>query len=427
MERFNPWWKREPDQAYDDWLKAPARWVPEEMGLIPLRPFALNFLSGPRQVGKTTLVKLLVAELLKTRRPESIFYYSCDELTDHRELGEVLDEYLASAAARGIKERLIFLDEVTFVKDWWRAVKSRVDGGALRRDVVTVTGSASLELLKQKEKFPGRRGNGSDVTLLPRSFSQYVEALKGPPLVPADSLREVEEAIRGNSMHRDTLSDLFRKYLQTGGFPHSMAEMVERGNVGEQTVKTLLDGLRGDWAKAGRSDRYMKEVLAYVIEARGTPVSWLSMARETSIGSPHTTQAYVETLEALLVSIVLEMINPQGRVLHRKNRKIHFTDPLAYRALCAYTGAQPDEAALVEGVVASHLSRFWDTHYWRDGTEVDVVALEGGRQTGVETKWGFGGARRPRHLSAYLLLDKRTVPLFLASLVRGQTMDATQP
>ncbi len=427
MERFNPWWKKEPDRTYEDWLNAPVRWVPDEMRLISLRPFALNFLSGPRQVGKTTVLKLLIAELLKTRDPESVFYYSCDELTDYRELGEVLDEYLASVASRAVKECMIFLDEVTFVEDWWRAVKSRVDDGSLKGDAVTVTGSASLELMKQKEKFPGRRGNGSDVTLFPRSFSQYVEALNGPKTVQAPSLRKAEVAIQGNRMHGDTLSDFFRKYLQTGGFPRSIAEMVGRGSVGEPTVKALLDGLRGDWAKAGRSDRYMKEVLAYIIEARGTPVSWLSMARETSIGSPHTTQSYVETLEALLISIALEMITPQGRVLHRKNRKIHFVDPLAYRTFCAYTGAQADEAALVEGVVASHLSRFWETHYWRDGTEVDAVAVDGGRQYGVETKWGFGGGRKPRHLSAYLLLDKGTVPLFLASLRRRPLMDTIRP
>lgn len=95
-------------------------------------------------------------------------------------------------------------------------------------------------------------------------------------------------------------------------------------------------------------------------------------------------------------------------------------------AFCANTGAQADEVALVEGVAASHLSRSWETHYWRDGREVDAVALEGGRQVGVETKWGSVGGRKPRHLSAYLLLDRKTVPLFLASLGRSQT-DATRP
>jgi predicted AAA+ superfamily ATPase len=416
MERFNPWWKREPDEVYEEWQRSPVKWVPEEIRYLSLRPFSLNFLSGPRQVGKTTAVKLLVAELLKTRPAESIFYFSCDELSDHRELGEVLDGYLRSSAARGIKERVVFLDEVTAVRDWWRAVKSRVDDGSFRGDSVTVTGSASLELMKQREMFPGRRGNGTDVMMHPRSFSQYVSALGGPSMVEASSLLEVERAIAGNAMYEEDLSRAFLDYLQTGGFPRSIIEMRERGRVGEAPVKTLLDWLRADWARAGRNDRSMKEVIAYILRARGTPVSWLGIARETSIGSPHTTQAYVETLEGLMVALVLELITPQGRVVSRRNRKIHFTDPLVYRAFSVFSGVELDEPALVEATVASHLSRRWRTYYWKDGTEVDVVVLEGGRQVGIETKWGFKKGSRPRHLSsAYLSLDRRTVPLFLAS------------
>ncbi len=87
-----------------------------------------------------------------------------------------------------------------------------------------------------------------------------------------------------------------------------------------------------------------------------------------------------------------------------------------------------DEAALVEGTVASHLSRRWETHYWKDGTEVDAVPLEEGRQVGVETKWGFKKASRPRHLSSsYLSLDRSTVPLFLASIGGTRKTEAACP
>jgi predicted AAA+ superfamily ATPase len=418
MERFNPWWRHEQDQALEEWEASPVRWVPKEVvGKISLRPSSLNFLSGPRQVGKTTAVKLLIRDLLRERRPEAIFYYSCDELSDHAELGEVLDDYLRSSAARGAAGRAIFLDEVTFVKDWWRAVKSRIDDGSLKGDAVTVAGSGSLDLLKQWERFPGRRGEGADITMRPRSFGEYVAALDGPSAASAGSLRGAEEAMAANGLRSESLSMRFADYLQTGGFPRPIVEMKEKGRVSDSAVKTLLDWLRADWGRAGRSDRYMKEVLAYVLRAKGTPVSWLSIARETSIGSPHTTQAYVETLERLLAVLVLELVSPQGKVMHRKNRKVHFSDPLLYRAFGAFTGVRPDEAAVVEGVVASHLARRWETYYWRDGTEVDAVAVEDGRQTGVETKWGFKKGTRPRHLrSSYIELDRRTVPLFLASL-----------
>jgi predicted AAA+ superfamily ATPase len=421
MERFNPWWKNEEDQSLEEWNASSVKWIPQDViSSVSLQPFSLNFLSGPRQVGKTTAIKLLIKELLKSREPKSVLYYSCDELSDHSELGEVLDTYLRSSEARGLAKgggRIIFLDEVTFVGDWWRALKSRIDDGSLKGDVVTVTGSGSLDLLTQKERFPGRRGNGVDIVMRPRSFGQYVAAIGGPSVATFESLSMAEDAIAANGLHSYSVSRYFDEYLQTGGFPRPIIEMKERGRVGDSAVKTLLDWLRTDWGKAGRSDRYMKEVLAYILRAIGTPVSWLSMARETSIGSPHTTQAYVETLERLLAVLVLELITPQGRVLHRKNRKVHFPDPLLYRAFGDFTAVEVDEAAIVEGTVASHLSRRWETHYWRDGTEVDAVALERGKQFGVETKWGFKKGSRPRHLSSsFISLDRKRVPLFLASM-----------
>jgi len=421
MERFNPWWKNEEDQSLEEWNASSIKWVPQDViGSVSLRPFSLNFLSGPRQVGKTTAIKLLIKELLRSREPESVFYYSCDELSDHAELGEVLDGYLRSSGAQGLAKgvgRTIFLDEVTFVSDWWRALKSRIDDGSLKGDVVTVTGSGSLDLLKQKERFPGRRGNGADIVMHPRSFGQFVAAVGGPSVATFESLGAAEDAITANGMHSGSISDYFEDYLQTGGFPRPIIEKKEKGRVGDSAVKTLLDWLRADWGKEGRSDRYMKEVLAYILRATGTPVSWLGMARETSVGSPHTTQAYVETLERLLAALVLELVTPQGKVMHRRNRKVHFLDPLLYRAFSDFTAVELNMAALVEGTVASHLTRRWETCYWRDGTEVDAVALEKGKQFGVETKWGFKKGSRPRHLrSSFLSLDRRRVPLFLASM-----------
>jgi predicted AAA+ superfamily ATPase len=416
LESFNPWWKNEEDIVIEKWKNATVKWFPEEILNISLKPFSLNFLSGPRQVGKTTAIKLLISKLLERESKEAIFYYSCDELIDFKELGEVLDTYLKSAPARSLKKRIIFLDEVTFVEDWWRALKLRIDSGKLRNDIITISGSASLQLLEERERFPGRRGYGKDVIMNPRSFTQYVEILSAVRPERAKSLDEVEKAIEGNAVYAETLSTLFGIYIKTGGFPRGIVDAKERGMVSEATIKSFLDSLRSDWARAGRSDRYMKELLAYILQARGAPISWLSVSRETSLASPHTAQVYVETLEKLLVANTLEFISPQGRIIHRKNRKIHFSDPLAYHAFASFARVKVDEPALVEGIVASHLARNSELYYWKNSSEVDAVVKQNGKLFGIETKWGFKKSHKPRHLSRFIILNKRTLPLFLSSL-----------
>ncbi len=416
MERYNPWWVGESDPTFESWSGLPVKWVPDETMEVSLQPFSLNFLSGPRQVGKTTLIKLLIHEILKAADRRAVFYLSCDEVADFKELSEILDSYLRARSSWGVKRSYIFLDEVTFVEDWWRPVKARIDDGSFGRDVLTVTGSARLDLLQQRERFPGRRGRGKDVVLRPLSFRAYVKALSGLDTKTGGSLSRIRDEIEANSIFNDTLSSRFTNYLSTGGFPLAIRELSRDGRAGEDSRKALVDGLRGDWLRIGKSDSYMKEVIRYLVEARGTPVSWLSISKATSLGSPHTAQSYIDALMELMVVLRLDLLDPSGRALPRKNRKLHFTDPLVYNTLASYSGLQAEEASVVEATVAAHLARRHEVFYWRDGGEVDVIALEERRQVGVEVKWGFKKGVKPRHLSSYLSLDKRSVPLFLASL-----------
>ncbi|MEM4303186.1 MAG: DUF4143 domain-containing protein [Candidatus Caldarchaeum sp.] len=108
--------------------------------------------------------------------------------------------------------------------------------------------------------------------------------------------------------------------------------------------------------------------------------------------------------------------DPSGKILHRKNRKIHFTDPFIYRTLAHYCRVEVSEEALVEGVVASHLSRKYQVFHWRNGAEVDCIAMDEGGFYGFEVKWGVRKVSKPKWLQRFITLDKETIPLFLASL-----------
>ncbi len=416
MEQWNPWWTGDPDPTYLAWSMHKVRWVPDESEQVSLEPFSLNFVSGPRQVGKTTMLKLLINRLLQHTNPKAILYVSCDELADYKELGETLDTYLDAKASWGVKTSYIFLDEVTFVNEWWRAVKARIDDGSLLDSSVTVTGSASMELLKQREMFPGRRGHGVDVIMRPLSFHAYLVKVVGIKPAVMEDIGSLRRAIEANKLYSQTIARSFRTYLETGGFPPAIRELTEHGRVGEASRRAFLDGLRGDWLRVGKNESTMKEVISYLLEARAAPVSWLSIAKNTSITSPHTARSYVDVLKDLMTVIILSYIDPSGRTIHRKNRKIHFSDPFIHKTLAAYCGQKVYEDALIEGVVASHLARQYNTGYWRNKTEVDCVVVEEGEIYGFEVKTGMGQPPSPRWLKHHIVLDKETTPLFLAGL-----------
>jgi len=115
MLKHNPWWRGESDITLDRWKSWKVKWMPEWLKNLSLTPFSLNFIVGPRQVGKTTGVKLLIQKLLEGNQPESVFYFNCDFLPDLTSLKKLLDKYLDVKRLERVGNAYIFLDEVTSV------------------------------------------------------------------------------------------------------------------------------------------------------------------------------------------------------------------------------------------------------------------------------------------------------------------------
>jgi predicted AAA+ superfamily ATPase len=212
------------------------------------------------------------------------------------------------------------------------------------------------------------------------------------------------------------LRQLFDQYMRTGGFPLAIQDMSRHGKVTTETERTYLDWMRGDWSKAGKSDRYMKEVLSYLARARGTPISWNGITTETSIDSPHTARSYVEVLEGMYAALILHNLRPDGRVEYKKNKKVHLTDPFITRLVSNYTGEDHSREWALEAVAASHVSRRTQAYYWRGKTECDVVAVVDGKHIGFEVKSGVGRWRPPWHIRRSYLLDRENMPIYMSAL-----------
>lgn len=412
IEDFNLWWRgrkyAEEDPDIVKWREMPVRWVPAEIEEIALEPFSLNFLYGPRQVGKTTLVKLLVLRLLERVEPEAVFYFSCDLLSDYEELLEVLREYLR--VRRPGQPSYIFLDEVTFVREWYRAVKHLIDTGRLRSVVVTITGSSSLWVERAAETFPGRRGKGRDVLLRPLGFSAYARVHQ-PDIVAKPGWY-------------GRLDELFESYLATGGFPLPINSRARFGRITPDVYKSYVDWLVYDLKRANRDERLAKALLSALLERAGGRLSYSSLARDLGV-SHRTVSEYVDLLSRMHLALVLNYVDVfKGVKDFRKMVKVHFTDPFLYDVVARWTGAGKLEvSAVVEGVVASHLSRKFEVGYTVVGRrEVDVVALP--EMAGYEVKYGrraapplsAGKMKKVVVLSKTGVEGATPIPLFLFTL-----------
>jgi len=404
LERYNPWWIRnegiEADRHWRAFRDSRLHWEPKILQKLDLQKEGVYTLRGPRQVGKTTLIKIWISQLLENQvDPRAVFYYSCDLLNDKKELFAVLEQYQNISLGRKFPHRYIFLDEVTIIEDWQHAVKQAVDLGWMQNATILASGSSAVDLRRGAERMPGRRGPAEklDWVLMPLSFGEFLKYCH--PEVPKLTLSSDLLLLRRQTpnLMADWLSFAPRfqfaleEYLKTGGFPLALEQYLRQGEVDESLRQTYLSVLRSDVEKLRRNRAILNNLLARIVITEGSPQSWQSLGKDAGIGSPHTVIDYMEILGDSFLLFVLQALDRNRKAAEpKKDKKIYFCDPLVRDAVSKDLGLPglPLERK-VEAAVGFHLIRLFEKNpeeglsylnkvfYWRNvrGKEVDFVAL----------------------------------------------------
>jgi hypothetical protein len=391
---FNSWYVNQKDIVIERWENMKIRWIPEWLKDISLEPFSLNFIIGPRQVGKTTGIKLLINKLLENNDPWSIFYYDCSNLTNFEELRKVIDYYLKIKEKRNIRTSYIFLDEITHVNDWWRTIKLYIDIGKFKDDVITITGSSSIKLKGEVELFPGRRGNGKDVYVYPLSFREYLN-IKG---IKINRYENILEGMNNLSGLEPKIFKEFENYIETGGYPLSINGYKDAG-------LQIINSIENEILRSGRNIELSKAIISTILSKAPSPLSFSSIGKEVGV-SYKTVEDYIEIFRRLF--ILDYALFKEKQIIWRKERKFFILDPYLAKSLSIWTNTEILDSALYEWIVQSHLKRrFGEVYYYRNNYEIDVIS----GNLKIEIKSKRVHKNYPKDI---IILDESNLPLFLA-------------
>jgi hypothetical protein len=398
-------------RAEDPQLRRLARqalsWEASLLGRLPRAQAGIYTLGGARQVGKTTLAKQWMARLLSDGADPGRVTYLTGELADDH---HVLHRWLEAALAGGDRRRTAYVvvDEITYVRAWDRAVKFLADAGALERAVLLLTGS-DLGLLRDvRTHLPGRRGRAeeTDFHLHPLTWLEAAE-IKGTLSDDERSLLSAEGAFDARALSQDAWERCEREldeFLIHGGFLTALESHVGRGGIDRATLATYGDWIRGDMLKRGKSEGYLRDVLAAWVRRLGAQVTWNALARDLRIDHPATVADYLHLLERMDALFIQPALDENAlRAAPKKARKLIPTDPFVLHAvrhllepasqaadrwIGAWTADPERAAALVEAVVVEHAHRHWPTYYLKGSRgEVDVAVVEGRTVLPLEVKW----------------------------------------
>lgn len=306
-------------------------------------------LTGPRQVGKTTLARQLLANRTGT-------YLNWDVAADRAVLQR-------QSWPRG--SALLVLDEIHKMPGWKAWLKGVIDGRAPGQAIL-VTGSARMETFRQSgESLAGRY---FACRLHPISVREWC----------AQTGAEPDAALA--------------RLLERGGFPEPcLAADVEQA--ARWRAQYLTDLVREDVLEFSRVTEIgaMRLFVEVLRERVGSPVSLASIARDLAV-SPTTLKRYLDILQALFIVFA---VPPWHRNVARailQSPKIYFFDSGAVRG---------DDGARLENAVATMLLKHahWRAdargqavglHYLRtkDGAEVDFALAQRSELTHlIECKW----------------------------------------
>ena len=358
-----------------------------------LKPGIL-MITGGRQVGKTTCLKQLIAKLMSEGQvlPDQVSFMTGELIRDDAEL-----RWEITSELEGKNEwHLLIIDEISYVKDWDKAVKFLADAGLLDQTTLILSGSDSSIIREAMKRFAGRRGRSEKVDFVfhPLGFAETV-MLKAPEmsgLVAACQQTECSIDPPGYAECIPQFETLFDEYLVHGGYLTAIADTLRGGKIEAATFRTYAEWLRGDVLKHNKQEKYLFEVLRGMMRTYASQVSWVSLAKQLSIEHHKTVSDYVSILEDMNAVIVQEAFAEHSfSAAPKKAKKLYFEDPFIFHAVEMMLGKTNEESApaLAETIAVAHFYRKYGKTYYIKGKkgEVDVVYVQDKTFFPVEIKW----------------------------------------
>ena len=317
---------------------------------------------GPRQVGKTTLLKMLVSDT-----KNKVLEWNCDEPDVRRKLTEPTSTELKAEIGDA---DLILIDEAQRVKNIGITLKLLIDNYPEKQ--VIATGSSAIEMSNSiNEPLTGRK---YEYVMYPFSceelFNEFGEQEERRMLERRLIYGSYPEVVNNSGEERETLTELVGSYLYKDIFSF---QDVRKPEIIEQLLQALALQI-------------------------GSEVSYNELGRLLGLNTA-TVQRYIDLLEKSYVVFHLRSFSRNVRYELKKSRKIYFYDngvrnaligdykPLALRN---DTGALWENYIIAERLKHNAYNTFYGkSYFWRtqQQQEIDYIEDIDGVLHTYEFKW----------------------------------------
>jgi len=372
-------------------------------------------LMGPRRVGKTVMIFQSIQALIEAGHDQkSLVYISIDTPIFQ---GIPLEEFLRMhREIHGINkdsQQFFFFDEIQYLPDWERHLKTLVDQQRRIRFVASGSAAAALKL-KSTESGAGRF---TDFILPPLTFYEFL-AIQGKTRSDLDK----SSTDYPNVSSIENLNSELVDYINFGGYPEAVFDQSIRANPerfirGDIIDKVLLRDLPSLY---GVSDpQELSRLFSYLAYQTGQEITLDELSTNSGI------QKYKikKELEYLIAAFLLRTVNrvsETGKSFKRIDYyKVYLTNPSLFTALFGLIDQNSDAmGSLIETALFcqflhdENTMRYLHYAHWRGRTEgeVDFVGMNNRFKAEfcIEAKWSDRFIEKPYELKSLIHFCKKT-------------------
>ena len=343
---FNPWWRRESIPDLPSWKRSAfyelLSWV--------VKPPAHRavMLSGPRQVGKTTLLLQIIDQLIKDGVPPANILYATFDHPIFKLAGlDAVLEAWRELEPKADGPEYLFLDEAQFIRDFGTWTKHQIDFFKQRR--IVFTGSAMPLVNSGEESGVGRWFTLQISTL---SFYEYLQIKKvSLPSIPkisqiTDLFKASKSEIYQISNGTQSLIGHFHEYLIRGGFPQTalvesipQAQRLLREDIIDKVLKRDMTAIFGV-----RRVLELEQIFIYLCMHDGGIQDLQTLSSNLGITKP-TVKNFINLLE---LTHLLYKLPPYGygKEILRARYKLYLADPAIAPAILSLASCLPLQSHL---------------------------------------------------------------------------------
>lgn len=371
LYKQNPWW----EEHFEE--KTILRETYIEKIKKNLKTENIIFLTGLRRVGKTTIIKQIIQELLKEKvSPKDILFINLDSfnLIDFS-IHKLIEEYREEHKKSPKNFFYLFLDEVTSIDNFEDELKSLYDNENIK---IICSSSIATLMRDKKAKLTGRT---KTIEIMPLTFNEFLNFKK----------------IKIKKSEKELLNSYFKDYLKIGGIPYYVLTE-DKEYLNELVQGIIYKDIIAQYKI--KNEKVIKELFNLLCNRVGKPTSYNKLANILKI-SVDSVKRYVGYFEKAYLFYVIDKYSESYNESVTSPKKIYAGDIGIKNMITGFNSL----GANYENLVFLKIKDLEPEYYLKDSVEIDFITND----TLIEAKFDSELNEKQKQLFNSIKIKKKII------------------